>query len=125
MGLDMYLEGYKSSWEHKDFEDGFPVTRQELELGYWRKHPDLHGYIVENFADGVDECQSIPLTIDDLDTILTAVEKDCLPHTEGFFFGVSRPEDKAPTIEILKNAIKWLEDKKDSESRSVVYQASW
>jgi hypothetical protein len=30
---------------------------RDREVGYWRKHPDLHGYIVETFADGVDACQ--------------------------------------------------------------------
>ncbi|CAJ0592398.1 unnamed protein product [Cylicocyclus nassatus] len=41
---------------------------------YWRKFNALHGYIVEKFANGVDECQDIHLTVDDLKTILKALE---------------------------------------------------
>ena len=57
MGLDMYLEGRKSRYDKQETEDGFPLQTKVLELGYWRKHPNLHGYIVQEFADGVDECQ--------------------------------------------------------------------
>jgi len=64
MGLDMHLTGEKYQWtdynnpENNPMEDGFRVKSRQLELGYWRKHPNLHGYIVQEFAGGVDECQS-------------------------------------------------------------------
>lgn len=153
MGLDMYLEGRTFNWDHKNVEkrDGFRVKGVTLELGYWRKHPDLHGYIVQTFANGKDECQQIPLDEDALRNILEAVKANRLPHTEGFFFGQSQPEHKKETIKILEGAIKWLEQEtpprrreprsigggmaiemltvKDfagaKESREVIYQASW
>jgi len=59
MGLDMFLHGEKYFWGHngkRPKEDGFEVKEHILELGYWRKHPNLHGYIVQTFADGKDEC---------------------------------------------------------------------
>ena len=61
-----------------------------------RKHPDLHGYIVEKYADGRDECQEIELSVNDLEDIVRAIELDKLPHTEGFFFGTPEwhEEDK-------------------------------
>lgn len=92
------------------------------EIGYWRKHPNLHGYIVQNFADGVDECQSIPLSIDDVRNIIIAVEDNDLPDTTGFFFGVSQPEDMVPTLKIFREALDKMEN--DSTYR-VTYQASW
>lgn len=58
MGLDMYLEGK----EH--------IGGETVELGYWRKHPDLHGYIVGTFADGKDICQEIPLAVQDMERSL-------------------------------------------------------
>ena len=78
MGLDMYLTGRKSygymaSKNEVLKEDGFPVREKVLEIGYWRKHPNLHGYIVENFAGGVDECQEIFLTPGDIADIIKAV----------------------------------------------------
>jgi hypothetical protein len=85
MGLDMYLVGNKStSYKAEVMEDGFPVMATQLKLGYWRKHPNLHGFIVQQFADGEDNCQEIYLSKDDLLKIIQAVKDDNLPYTEGF-----------------------------------------
>jgi hypothetical protein len=87
MGLDMYLKGSlhkMQNFEHPEKDaklDGFRITEITLELGYWRKHPNLHGYIVENFADGVDECQEIELAPADLLNIIEAIKDKKLPHT--------------------------------------------
>jgi hypothetical protein len=130
VGLDMFLYGTKYDMaRERPKEDGFQLVEQKLELCYWRKHPDLHGYIVQTFAGGKDECQDIPLSANDLRKILEASESDQLPHTEGFFFGDSRPEDKADTKEQLSKAIAWLEDEraalKEGKIRSAYYRASW
>jgi len=57
MGLDMYLQGerFRKSNNRTTLED-FPLRKEVLEIGYWRKHPDLHGYIVKEFAEGKDDC---------------------------------------------------------------------
>lgn len=131
MGLDMYLHGRKFHWndwekpENNRMEDGFKVSHTVLELGYWRKHPNLHGYIVNTFADGVDECQDIDLSMDALKKTLQAVEEDQLPHTKGFFFGKSMPEDREESITILQKAIAWLATPDERCSRRVYYRASW
>jgi hypothetical protein len=125
MGLDMYLTGRKFLFDRNQIEDGFPIEVKLLELGYWRKHPNLHGYIVNTFASGRDDCKDIPLEIEDLEKILAASEADELPHTEGFFFGVSQPEDKDDTRETLTKAIEWLKTEEEHVSRSVKYRASW
>ncbi len=156
MGLDMYLTGEKyfyQNWEDPSqdpTEDGFRVESHRLALGYWRKHPDLHGYIVQTFAGGVDDCQDIELNVADMSTIITAIRAKSLPHTEGFFFGTSydSEEQRAEDINIFLSAIAWLESgglkeepvvvaeaagmvmlevkpSKARESRSVIYRASW
>ena len=134
MGLDMYLTGdrffaTKYDAENKIIpnreEEGFPVERERLELAYWRKHPDLHGFIIETFAAGVDECQEIFLTAESLQTILDAVKGAELPHTEGFFFGESSDEDRQPTIEALEKAIIWINTEVVGIWKSVHYRASW
>ena len=103
MGLDMYLTGgrYFNRYDR-------PRKRGELEseqyhLGYWRKHPNLHGYIVQTFADGKDECQIICLEPDDIRTVIAAVKAANLPDTTGFFFGSSdtSPECIAKDIAIF------------------------
>jgi hypothetical protein len=138
MGLDMFLEGRKWRWsnfrepEQNPMEDGFQVKETVLELGYWRKHPNLHGYIVRTFAGGVDECQSIQLTSEAIDRIIDAVEKNKLPETSGFFFGHSDgPGDKfydgqkSRDLEILNAAKQWLNTEEPEVLRSITYQASW
>lgn len=133
MGLDMYLSGEKffwTNWEDRSKdrkEDGMKVQSLQVELGYWRKHPNLHGYIVNTFAGGKDECQSIELYEDDLLKIIDAVKGKDLPHTEGFFFGKSSDDQDQITkdVKILEGAISWVKIKELGVSRSVVYQASW
>lgn len=131
MGLDMYLKG--SKYLYQDFKnpnnapklDGYRVKEYILDLGYWRKHPNLHGYIVQTFAKGVDECQEIHLSPDDLKTIIKAVKEDKLPETEGFFFGKSDGSEKEDDLKIFKAALKWLTEESNNSSRDVIYQASW
>lgn len=132
MGLDMYLEGQKflayiEEPDKQPIEDGYKVKERILELGYWRKHPNLHGYIVETFADGVDECQAIDLTEKMLGQIIEAVKARELPTTTGFFFGEScgSPDEIQRDVEILEAARKWLSTKEDHIWKSVSYRASW
>jgi hypothetical protein len=95
------------------------------DLGYWRKHPNLHGFIVQIFAGGDDSCQQIHLSADDLKTIIAAVKAKELPHTTGFFFGESDGTEWRDDISIFTNALKWLLTEQPNRWRSVYYQASW
>ena len=140
MGLDMYLQGEKFFWTNLDDpdanrkEDGLQVRSLRVKLGYWRKHPNLHGYIVKNFADGLDECQEIELERENILQIIEAVKTRKLPETEGFFFGRSaNDEDGDAEIKAeieddltqLQAALDWLDVTELNGSRSVIYRASW
>ena len=115
MGLDMYMCGYKGNDENNS-ED----------IGYWRKHANLHGYIIRTYADGVDECQRIRLTADDIAEIRDAVANKRIHErtTTGFFFGQSYGDDREAKndIHILDGILKRM--RQDSEYK-VFYQASW
>lgn len=149
MGLDMYLTGEKfcrTNWKDESKnrkEEGYRIRQIDLDLGYWCKHPNLHGFIVENFADGQDNCEKINLSVDNMKQIISAVENDSLIPTEGFFFGKSSdrhsedPEEAKwgqqeydETIKHFKNAIEFVETVDDEDAdqqywRDVYYQASW
>lgn len=125
MGLDMYLNGRLFFYTDREKVEGFEVASKELELGYWRKHPDLHGYIVNTFAKGEDKCQKIELDVDDLFNIIEAIKLKKLPKTSGFFFGESDGTEDDFTIDVLVKAAEWLQIKTDHDGRSVYYQASW
>jgi len=143
MGLDMYLRGEKFVWgceQGRAKEDGFEVARRELELGYWRKHPNLHGFIVDTFADGVDECQEISLGKDELKLIIDTIRAGKLREKTrtGFFFGTSYfPGEKTEegksyddeldenAVKVFENALAWLTAEDEECSRTVHYRASW
>ena len=131
MGLDMYLEGRTYNWtdwqnpENNPKRDGFEIKGEILRLGYWRKHPDLHGYIVNTFADGVDDCKDIWLDADKMRQIIEAIKGQKLPETEGFFFGKSDGSEDIESIKIFQGAIQWLEKRDKKVSKNVYYQASW
>jgi len=154
MGLDQYLSGRKFLQGYRmpklREEDGFEIEEIVVKLGYWRKHPDLHGYIVQNYGplprdvdgreveDGerLDDCSDIGLDMESLQQIIEAVKNDELPTTEGFFFGTSfTPKDgdmyvqqKKDDLEMLGRAVAWLsllDANADYCWRSVVYKASW
>jgi hypothetical protein len=154
MGLDMYLSGRKFLQGYRmpklREEDGFEVEEIVVKLGYWRKHPDLHGYIVQHFGplprdvdgreveDGerLDDCSDINLDMANLQQIIEAVKNDELPTTQGFFFGTSHKlediqlyqQQKDEDLEMLGHAVAWLsllDANADYCWRSVVYRASW
>ncbi len=109
MGLDMYV------YREDDAEDAAPVC-------YWRKHPNLHGFIVQTFAAGVDECQQIYLDDAKVEAILKATLEDKLPVTQGFFFGVSQPSDKLDTIKQLGALIETM---RKNPTAKFYYRSSW
>ena len=148
MGLDMYLRGdhfnsdqsKKGKIKRQKLDNEFEVSSYEVDLGYWRKHADLHGYIVNTFADGIDDCQKIELSEDDLDKIIMAIRHDKLVKDHlGFFFGNStefgyyNEEEKNYAISCFERAKQFIQKGKELcetdrlffQPRSVSYQASW
>lgn len=127
MGLDMYMFGkVHRVWTEDPDATELVESSDNLELAYWRKHPNLHGYIVQQYAGGVDRCQEIPLTATDLLDIIEAVRSKELPNTQGFFFGTSTGDDEEIEydVEQLGKVLNWLtEDTK--VLRTIHYQASW
>ena len=145
MGVDMYLRGDKfiSKWDHSQQKpeggsleidrpvvDGFEVETYVLDMGYWRKFAPLHVYIVNEFADGVDECQRIDLEADQLRKIATALRDNELPNNNdchGFFFGGDEWWDELRSVgdkhaKLFEKAADWVDE---TPWGSVTYQASW
>ena len=137
MGLDMYLTGEKFFPSHKIDRpldlDGDRIQQSEIELGYWRKFAPLHIFIVNTFADGVDECQRINLHEGDLVAIAEAIMAEKLTPNEGStgcFFGNDEIWDKyrgekESHAATFVAASDWLRQQPESQWRSVYYQASW
>lgn len=124
MGLDMYAFASPSKPE-KPVD--FKRDENAEELFYWRKHPDLHGWMFALYREKGGErepeefnCVPVELTAEDLDRLESDLDKGSLPHTEGFFFGESQPEDIAYTREFISLARQALRD-----GKSVFYDSWW
>lgn len=107
MGLDMYAYtaarggAYRDYWDGYDFEKQSSNETQPTELAYWRKHPNLHGWMErlweekgypdgdgDNMFNGVE----LELTWDDLERLEQDILNNRLPKTQGFFFGEDSSE---------------------------------
>ena len=89
MGLDQYATARKG--EPSKDEDGYTYYKDSMELAYWRKHPNLQGWMEELYhekgGDGEFNCVDVELTLDDLDALEQSLDESALPETVGFFFG--------------------------------------
>ena len=124
MGLDMYAyvaakEGQQREfYESAEFDDDAKdfvnkTVEQPREIAYWRKHPNLHGWMEQlwksrNGGNGDSATFNgieLELTWDDLDNLERAIRAGQLPDTEGFFFG--KPSDNhyyEQDLEFVNNA---------------------
>lgn len=166
MGLDMYLAVESTmakedlvtflekedlarywSWSGQDesvqalgnYEDGTEEEDVYPVIAYWRKANAIHAWFVRTQADGVDECQKIPVHLPALkelrDTCVRiieagatqeAAEEHGLPTQGGFFFGStsynewykSDLEDTVKQLDAIL-AVHW------PEGVGIFYEASW
>lgn len=88
MGLDQYA--YAVTGRFVD-DDGNTDWEDKTEIGYWRKHPNLQGYMEniwrERGGEGDFNCAVVELSGDDLEDLELAIKGGAMPETEGFFFG--------------------------------------
>lgn len=90
MGLDMYAYTTdRTPAQPVDFK-----ADDAQELHYWRKHPNLHGWMERRYREkgGTDpdfNCVNLQLTAEDLDALEADIAARALPPTSGFFFGES------------------------------------
>jgi len=132
MGLDMYLTGerfFTSFDGERPKRDGLPIEREIIAFHAWRKHANLHGFIVQQFADGEDNCEPIVLSMEGLATIAEAVKAGQLPDTSGFFFGYAGYDpaaERQTDLGVIHAAMNWLNITKDEKGvwADVYYRAS-
>ena len=68
-----------------------PSVTEPREIAYWRKHPNLHGWMRRLWESkgnsGSFNGDELELTWDDLEQLEQAIRDKNLPDTSGFFFG--------------------------------------
>lgn len=140
MGLDMYAYVASRAGQQSDYYDGAefdPETKDYVnktvnkprEIAYWRKHPNLHGWMQRlwnkrkgdnqdgNNFNGIE----LELTYDDLEILELDVIAGTLPGTTGFFFGEDSDDYyREHDLEFIRNARAEL-----FMGLKVFYNSSW
>jgi hypothetical protein len=141
MGLDMYAyvaanQGQMNEhYENYDYDKDTSTVTKPREIAYWRKHPNLHGWMEKLWNDkgrpGFDESTAdhdptfngveLELTHEDLDELERAVTHGQLPSTSGFFFGNEADDHyRESDLTFIKNARAEL-----FFGLKVFYNSSW
>ena len=102
-----------------------PLSGEKKEIAYWRKHPDLHGWMEGLYREKGGEEESfngsvLVLTLEDLDRLEEDILRKNLPKTSGFFFGQSDDEISLYDLEFVLNAREAIR-----EGDTVYYDSSW
>ena len=86
-----------SKWDAEKDDMVNPIAPAPREIAYWRKHPNLHGWMErlaksKNVEYGSFNGVELELTWADIDALEQAVTHKKLPATTGFFFGSDADE---------------------------------
>jgi hypothetical protein len=107
----------------------------KTEIAYWRKHPNLQGWMRDLWEEkgkpglsknvqgnmlGDFNCIPLELTREDIDDLEDAILNNIFPKTDGFFFGNDSDDYyRNQDLEFIQKAREAL----DNESK--VYYDSW
>jgi hypothetical protein len=145
MGLDQYAYvaakagAMNEHYENYDYDKDTSTVTKPHELAYWRKHPNLQGWMESLWRTKKYSVQPIDasmpvdadsdvfngieleLTAEDLDELERAVKNRKLPSTSGFFFGNDSDQHYySQDLEFIKNARAEL-----FMGLKVFYNSSW
>jgi hypothetical protein len=112
-------------YDNYDYDKDSSTISKPREIAYWRKHPNLHGWMrrlwIEKGHSGDFNGDELELTWEDIDRLEKDVQSKNLPDTTGFFFG-SESDDfyKDADLAFIKNARVEL-----FSGLKVFYNSSW
>ena len=113
-------------------QDSFGGISVDFPMGYWRKSNQIHNWFVETIGNGIDECQKMFVTRENLEELKSLCEQvladhslaeELLPTGAGFFFG-STEYDEYYFID-LKETVAIIDRCLNSKFDYFEYQASW
>ena len=120
MGLDQYAYCIKNFTNDED-----KLEENSEEIGYWRKHPNLEGWM-ENlyYQKGGNEaefnCVNLWLNEEDILQLRKDIEDNNLPEHSGFFFGKSDGREKDGDISFCNHALELIK-----KGYKIYYTSSW
>ncbi len=118
-------EYYDNANFDNDLKELTSTVNKPREIAYWRKHPNLHGWMQqlwENQGNSGDfNGDELELTYKDLEILELDIIAGTLPNTSGFFFGNNADEHyRESDLEFVKNARAEL-----FLGLKVFYNSSW
>ncbi len=127
MGLDQFAFKTKAKFDSQvDFQEQLQDVEPD-ELHYWRKHPNLHGWMEQLYrkkgGTGAQfNCDPVQLTQEDIDDLANSILEGNLPPTSGFFFGqsTSDQEEESDDLQFCKKASEAIK-----EGYTVYYDSWW
>lgn len=117
--VDFRTEQYNEETKEND------ILCEKKEIHYWRKHPNLQGWMRELYYDKGGESSdfnsvNVQLTWEDLESLERDIKEGALPETEGFFFGGdSSKEYKEEDLQFIEESLTAITKGYD------VYYSSW
>lgn len=127
MGLDMYAHSMAPDADRPEVD--FDVKGLDLDcnprIHYWRKHPNLHGWMAGLYYEkgGTDDdfnVNTVELRPADIDRLESTILEDRLPETSGFFFGSTTGEERDDDLEFIRKAREEF-----AKGRTIAYYAWW
>jgi hypothetical protein len=137
MGLDQFAFSFpnkaivikvghrKITIEEYDPQTDFQQPKNSKELQYWRKHPNLHGWMERLYhkKGGTGEsfnCATVRLTMEDLNQLENDIKNNNLPDTDGFFFGESNGSEIQEDLKFV-----YLAKEEIKKGRLIAYTSWW
>lgn len=125
MGLDMFAFTIPADLASRDVDMKLSELRGVAELHYWRKHPNLHGWMehLYRLKGGKDvnfNCATVRLTLEDLANLEADISAGRLPESSGFFFGESDGSERDDDLAFVAAARTAI-----AEGKAVYYDSWW
>lgn len=127
MGLDMYAHSMEAEADRPEVD--FDVNGLDAEctprIHYWRKHPNLHGwmaglYFEKGGTDNDFNVNTVELLPADIDRLERTILENRLPETSGFFFGQTTGEERDDDLEFIRKCREEF-----AKGRTIAYYAWW
>ena len=136
MGLDMYAYVAARAGQQDEYYEGSEFDKETgeyvnakvtkpIEIAYWRKHPNLHGWMEQLYrergGEGDFNGDELELFREDIDSLEQVILDGDLPATSGFFFGDGADDYyREQDLEFIKEARAQL-----FLGLRVFYNSSW
>jgi hypothetical protein len=126
MGLDQYAYKVKKGIIKSAIPSDKQIPSDELvEIAYWRKHPNLHGWMERLYdskgGDGMFNCEFVQLTESDLIKLQEDILQRALFEASGPFWGLNSDEEyRKDDLTFIQAALDSIEQGYD-----VLYYSWW